>query len=231
MRVGADQSEGGGYFNGPVDTVTNEFAYISIPEDYEIRPGLAKPYTLAVPALMQFGWSLPKQLTNRNMHLDPDFSCLTYGDQGKRAVQIKAKLGAGDFLAFYSGLRACESATGLVYALVGFFVIDHFEAANQVPVTRWDENAHTRRVLPGEAKDIVIHAREGVSGRLARCLPIGIFQNRAYRVREDLLSEWGGLSIKDGYLQRSAQLPEFNDPNRFLAWFHAQRIPLVSRNN
>jgi hypothetical protein len=28
-----------------------------------------------------------------------------------------------------------------------------------------------------------------------------------YRVRNDLLDAWGGLDIKDGYIQRSAFLP------------------------
>jgi hypothetical protein len=42
---------------------------------------------------------------------------------------------------------------------------------------------------------------------------------------------WGGLSVKDGYLQRSARLPKFKDAGRFYRWLLAQGIPLIQRNN
>jgi len=78
-----------------------------------------------------------------------------------------------------------------------------------------------------------------VSGRLERCLPIGSYRkpagqpqkNSSYRVEIGLLEKWGGLSIADGFLQRSARLTEFNDANRFYDWFLEQRVPLIQRNN
>jgi len=76
-----------------------------------------------------------------------------------------------------------------------------------------------------------VRARAGVSGRLSRCLPIGTYRDRAYRVRPDLLRAWGGLSVRDGYLQRSARLPEFLDAERFHSWFTNQRVPLITANN
>jgi len=80
VRVAADQSEGGGNWNGPVDSETGEFVYVSIPDDSTMRAGLEKPYRLLEPALARFGQRLPMHLGDRNMHLDPDFSHLTYGD-------------------------------------------------------------------------------------------------------------------------------------------------------
>jgi len=50
-------------------------------------------------------------------------------------------------------------------------------------------------------------------------------------VRCDLLEEWGGLSVRDGYLQRSARLPRFLDPPRFMAWLESQEPVLVQANN
>jgi hypothetical protein len=80
VRVAVDQSVGGGKWNGPVDSETKEFVYVSIPDDNPMRAGLEKPYRLLEPALAQFCLPLPPLLANRNMHLDPDFNHLSYGD-------------------------------------------------------------------------------------------------------------------------------------------------------
>jgi hypothetical protein len=34
---------------------------------------------------LEYGVALPAHLREQNMHLDPDFDYLTYGDQGERA--------------------------------------------------------------------------------------------------------------------------------------------------
>ncbi|MGB8932233.1 MAG: hypothetical protein WCC48_13400 [Anaeromyxobacteraceae bacterium] len=102
--------------------------------------------------------------------------------------------------------------------------------AGDVQRERWRENAHTRRAdFP--ATDVIVRATPGRSGRLRRCIPIGEFRNRAYRVRPDLLATWGGISAKDGFLQRSAVPPRFLEPRRFLGWFQAQKPELVAANN
>jgi hypothetical protein len=66
---------------------------------------------------------------------------------------------------------------------------------------------------------------------LERCLPIGEWRDRAYRVRRALIDEWGGLSVKDGYLQRSARLPRMIDPTRFQRWLESQKPILFQANN
>lgn len=165
------------------------------------------------------------------MHLDPDFGHLTYGDKGERAKQIRAGLGRDDMILFYAGLADVRGASRLVYALVGLLVVEEIVAAVDVPREQWDCNAHCRRVLAPGAPDIVVRGRAGSSGRLQRCLPIGEYRDRAYRVRRDLLGEWGGLSVKDGYLQRSARLPRFLDPPRFTAWLESQAPVLMQANN
>jgi hypothetical protein len=109
------------------------------------------------------------------------------------------------------------------------YVIKEIVAASSVPQARWNENAHTRRI-PGEG-DIVVRAKPEVSGRLRRCIPIGELRNGVYRVRNDLLKAWGGLDIKDGYIQRSVRLPAFNDASRFYRWFLAQKPEMLAANN
>ncbi|MEI6656631.1 MAG: hypothetical protein WCP45_17850, partial [Verrucomicrobiota bacterium] len=76
-----------------------------------------------------------------------------------------------------------------------------------------------------------VRARPGVSGRLERYIPIGHYRQRAYRVCPDLLDAWGGLNAKNGWLQRSARLPDFLDANTFYNWFLAQNVTILRRNN
>jgi Nucleotide modification associated domain 3 len=232
VRVGADQTEDGGAWNGPVDRTTWRFVYTPIRERDPSHPGFKTPFALAAPWLASFGLLLPAHLSAEDMHLDPDFQYLTYGDSGSRASQILTKVNQDDLLVFYAGLRDTSRVkTQLVYAIIGLYVIDEILLVTSVPKNLWHQNAHTRR-LPGTRKvQVVVRARPTVSGRLVRCIPIGNYRQRAYRVFPDLLTNWGGLSVKNGYIQRSARLPEFQNASRFYSWFGAQNISLIPRNN
>ncbi len=237
VRVGIDQAYGG--WNAPVDA-DGRFVYVPIPERPGTRfhPGLERRYNEVLPALARFGRDrelvdprLPPALFDHPMHLDPDFDSLTYGDVGGRRGAGMVDMTAGDVLAFYAGLRPvrrCEHT--LVYALIGLYVVREVVPAVEVPRDRCGENAHTRRAGPGET-DIVVRAEPGVSGRFDRCVPIGEWRDGSYRVRPDVLEVWGGLSVKDGYIQRSAVPPAFTRPERFHAWFRRQGVQLIARNN
>jgi hypothetical protein len=231
IRIGADTSKGGGLWNGPVDARSGKFVYVPIPETRPVHRGLEKPYSDLTPALATFGRTLPAQLSGNAMHLDPDFAHLTYGDTRERAKQIRAAIRTGDLIVFYAGLLDPHTGHPLVYAIVGLFVVEDIISAIDIPTTARDINAHSRRILEPNAQDLIVRARAGVSGRLERCLPIGEWRDRAYRVRCDLLEQWGGLSVKDGYLQRSARLPRFNDPVRFQRWFDTMNPSLLQANN
>lgn len=116
-------------------------------------------------------------------------------------------------------------------ANLGLLVVEGLVLAADIPATDRDTNAHSRRVLEPGSRDLVVRGRPAVSGRLERCLPIGEYRDRAYRARRDLLMEWGGLSVKDGYLQRRARLPRFLDPGRFRRWLEKQGPVLRQQNN
>jgi hypothetical protein len=191
---------------------------------------LVRHYDEFSPAVQRFGEQLPRELLGTPTHLDPDFDQLTYGDQGQRGKRITSMLSADDLLAFFAALRPVDGpARPLIYALIGLYVIEEIVPAKAIPRSRWAENAHTRRA-PGDG-EIVVRAKPGASGRLRRCIPIGELRDRVYRVRNNLLDAWGGLDIKDGYIQRSVQLPAFRDAAKFCGWFHAQRPELVAENN
>ena len=231
IRVAADKTSDGGKWNGPVDSRTRQFVYVPICEAYQCRQGLTRYFCEMESTLYSFNCLLPDRLKKTSMHLDPDFDYLTYGDREKRGAQIESKLTEGDLLVFYAALKDTQGGTRLVYAIIGLFVIDVIRRAVSLSPNEWHTNAHSRRLLTEPATDIVVQGKPGVSGRLKRCIPVGEWRDRAYRVRKDLLDIWGGLSIKNGYLQRSINLPEFKEPERFYQWFLVQEEPLVQRNN
>src|SRR6059036_1955435 len=140
VRIGVDHAYGA--WNAPVDRKTGQFVYVPIPDgakkDY--TPGNVRGYDEIVALLAEFAdrcgvtrLGLPKTLLQRKMHLDPDFDHLTYGDNGMRRGARIATLGQNDLLVFYAGLRSILDPIGLVYALVGLFVIDDVVRAIEWP--------------------------------------------------------------------------------------------------
>jgi hypothetical protein len=239
IRIGIDHEYGG--WNAPVDPVSKRFVYIPIPEAQKPLNHLVHSYDEMVPALTSFSRelhlddgvtrALPCNLPRGPMHLDPDFEHLTYGDNGaSRGAKLK-RFNDGDLLVFYAGLRPIsDNRKRLMYALVGLFVAEEVVEAIRVPKQRWHENAHTRKRKIGKP-DIIVRAKKGKSGRLERALPIGEWRDGAYRVTNKLLADWGGLDVKNGFIQRSVSPPSFLKPERFYKWFLNQKVPLVERNN
>ena len=238
IRVGADSKYG--RWHSPVDPVSNEFVYVPIPEPRDCRPGLATQYASLRSALETFAAGrpevprrhveLPAHLIGGAMHLDPDFENQTYGDTPVRARRL-SEFERGDAVVFYGGLRPtapCEHR--LVYAIIGFFMVREVVRVRDVPPERWPENAHTRRLVPRD-DDVIVRADPATSGRLRRCIPIGEWRERAYRVRREILDAWGDLSCRNGFLQLSGVPPTFRDPRRFMRWFEKQGPELVSMNN
>src|SRR5215471_6156202 len=79
---------GGGSWNAPVDSTSNEFAYVAIPEPRAIHAGMEKPYSALAPALSRFGVALPGHLRARHMHLDPDFDYLAIGSPPSATIRF-----------------------------------------------------------------------------------------------------------------------------------------------
>jgi len=227
IRVGIDHSCG--EWNGPYDPQSGHFVYVPIPDNLKrLHPHLIRSYDEVSSLLTHIGMNLPEHLKARPMHLDPDFEMLTYGDVWPRSAPL-LKMGKDDFIVFYAGLRSMNKADReLVYAIIGFYRVSEVVHAIDIPENRWHENAHTRR--KDYDSDIVVRAVKKRSGKLVKAIPIGEFRNKSYRVRQDLLEEWGGLSVKDGYLQRSARLPHFLSPERFMRWFEKHNPGLVAKN-
>lgn len=262
IRVGIDSSYGN--WNAPVEPGTGDFVFVPIPESRDMRTGYERPYSIAHDAVRSFAdkygcddLEMPDDLHGKNMHLDPDFEHLTYGETNQKASQL-VDFEEGDFLAFYAGLEPvvgteAPNSGSLVYGLIGLLVLGESPRViidsetgevRGVPEERYDENAHTRRSYsPSDMRerkeerggqthpDVLFRGDPKRSGRLARCIDIGGYRDNAYRVRSELLDEWGGLEgTNDGYIQRSLGTPEFKQPEAFLSWLDKQDVQLV-RNN
>lgn len=241
VRIGVDQAYGN--WNAPADPKTGEFIYLPIPENKQrqFHPNCRRSYSEFLPALEKFAarrrlnldedLRFPRELMKRDIHLDPDYEYLTYGNRANSKNSVFRKLESGDLVVFYAGMRSVEPEDGeLVYGIVGLFVVDEVLDVPDVARASWHENAHTRKIKHA-SDDIVIWGKPRVSGRLSRYLPIGEFRSKAYRVRLDVLGEWGELSVKDGYIQRSAVPPWFENAEKFYRWFKRQRVRLLRRNN
>ncbi len=230
-----------GRWNAPVDPDSGKFVYVPIPEKHRFSDSLETRYSDFTPVLEKFtneyhldlyhDLRFPDELVNANVHLDPDFRYLTYGDTGTARGSEISMLDEGDFIAFYSGLRPIkETRDNLVYALTGFYMIEKVLWTNEIPEDRLHENAHTRKMEISDT-DIVVKGKSIVSGRLCNCIPIGEYRNRAYRVTRELLQEWGGLSVKDGFIQRSRVPPSFLNPEKFYSWLLEQEPTFIEANN
>lgn len=177
MRVGIDQAFGG--WNAPVDPETHEFVYVPIP-DRDLRPNLATRYASVADALRAFAGArvtdekaraVPVDLATQEMHLDPDFRWLTYGDTNRRGKGF-AEFDRDDVVVFYAGLRPCRASDQrsgkLIYAIIGIYRVAEVVRLSTVSESRWHENAHTRRTSH-VGDDVIVRASPRVSGRLRTC--------------------------------------------------------------
>jgi len=242
IRVGIDHAYG--QWNAPADPQSREFVFVPIPENdtkLKFHGNGGRFYDEVIPYLRQFverfGYDLESDLRFPSevllqgpMHLDPDFEDLTYGNKANRKSSIFRKLVEGDLLVFYAGMRSMRRKdTRLIYGIIGLLVVDEVLDVDRIPKKRWQQNAHTRKIKRGK-DDIVVWGKRGLSGRLSQFIPIGDYRDRAYRVRSNLLETWGDLSVRNGYIQRSAVPPTFRDPKRFYKWFLKQGISLIETN-
>ncbi|NHQ59548.1 hypothetical protein G9409_02920 [Chlorobium sp. BLA1] len=244
VRVGIDQTYGG--WNAPC-LDNNSFCYVPIPisskpQDPEVlEHGFETTYDAFEQAYLCLPPSnaaaFPYKLHAKQCHLDPDFRFLSYGDSGERASRIKNffKDSKDNFIAFYASFNPVEhNELPLVYAIIGLYRFDDVVLANQVPEHQRCQNAHTRVIdyQKSENKDIVIFGDKSNSGRLKYLLPIGERRsNYHYYVMKELFEQWGGISVHDGWIQRSAYLPEFLNPGSFLKWFNSQNPEFMHDNN
>jgi len=228
LRVGCDTTEAGGGCNAPVNAETWDYTYVPIPESRESFAFPAPSYA-KLPCARKPGLPLPTQLDpTRPVHLDPDFASLTVGEPGDEKGlssrgRILNSLEEGDLIAFFAGFRPTiksSYAYGTANCLFGIFRVQQKTRVKDLTDAQRQQCAHGHRL--NAEHDLVIWANPKDSGRFPRAIPIGEWRSNSYRIRQDLLDAWGGVSTANGYIQRSAQPPLFTDPKKFLKWLTTQ---------
>lgn len=235
VRVGIDQTFG--QYNAPLNPVTNDYMYLPIPEgESEFNSGMQTSYRDIVPFLKSWSHTnnvdirLPDNLLDKNTHLDPDFYFSTYGDQATGRGARISELVKDDFIVFFASFKPiskCEHK--LVYAIYGIMVIDRVVTVSDISDEMLGSNAHTR-IKKRNKSHLVVFSNPNLSGRFNKAIPIGEFRRKAYRVTNSILEEWGGLDVKDGFIQRSVCPPWFTEPNKFIDWLSCKNVKLINNN-
>ncbi len=242
VRVGIDQKYGG--WNAPCFD-DRSFCYVPMQPKREnpdiFEPGFETTYNEFEETCYDFAqqdtFVFPVRLQGANCHLDPDFRFFSYGDSGQRARRILTYFeGSQDnFIAFYASFTPIDNRQqSLNYAIFGLYRFENVLLANTVHENIRNQNAHTRlaNYQDPQNTDIVIFANHNNSGRLRYLLPIGERRNnRQYYVRNELLQCWGGINVRNGWIQRNVSLPNFCNPEMFLQWFYNQNPEFVYENN
>ena len=235
MRVGIDKTFG--QYNAPINPVTNDYLYMPIPEDrHRFKVDMHTSYANIAPHFKKwakenkFNDDFPAHLQQRNCHLDPDFSCLTYGDQGTGRGSRVRQLNNGDFIAFFASFKPISpSPHKLIYALFGIITVDRIVKVENLPHEQCHLNAHSR-ILDVNGDHLVVFGQSNRSGRFDKAIPIGENRDGAYRVTQETLDAWGGLGVKNGFIQRSVCPPWFADPTRFMAWIDSKDYSVIAAN-
>lgn len=246
VRVGIDSTRSAaldcGGWNSPVNAETGEYVYVPLMQSWpelRARSELRRGYRELLPVLDRFRTSngdvrsahLPERLHGAEMHLDPDFEHLTYGDCATPRGTRISRFGPRDWMVFFSGFRPVQRSAELHYAIFGKYEVESICAASAIADRDSHINAHTRPAVR-LGGDVVIRARGVVSGRLRRCILIGELRGqprRMYRVTHSLLESWGGIHSNDGYIQRGSPF-ELAKPERFIHWWSGLEAELVSTN-
>ena len=245
VRVGIDKGKDNGRCNAPC-RADGSFCYVPIPESPQrvIEQDYTTTYDEFEKCCNGFArgvnFVFPEWLHNAQCHLDPDFRFLSYGDTGNKARRIRKffEKSQDNFIAFYASFKQIDynnkNHQSLVYAIIGLYRFREVKWARKISLNQREQNAHTRLAdyQKEDNQDIVIFADRDGSGRLRKLIPIGEkHNNQQYYVRNNLLQLWGGISTRNGWIQRSGCLPSFINPDRFLQWFEVQNPQFVHSNN
>jgi len=154
---------------------------------------------------------LPKKIARRKVHMDPEFTNFTYGDEGKKAIYLR-KLSHNDLLVFYAGLKPYEGDEypEALY-IIGYFTIkdvidfenskDEINRINNIR-TKFHHNSHPKR---SNAQDMVLVVGDPDKSKLLDN-PIQISQkklNKIGRKYHAVSPEMEALLGIEGSIQRS----------------------------
>jgi hypothetical protein len=201
------------------------FDYVPIPEEAEdatvetrtyadvtTRDGTAAEY---LDVIYPGGGDEPvtgESLASFPLHHDPNFDALTYGERRPAYVERLRRLGEGDGVVFYTGLRS-DGEEGLHRYAVGYIVVDnvvYFDGLSDDEARRrirdHPENAHAKRFEAMGCVDGNLVVVDGSDGglfdrafRLSKRTPSGHYYLRD-ELQKSLNPEPSGRDDRNAYL-------------------------------
>lgn len=196
LRVGIDMGSGGAL--APVFP-DGTFEYVPIPED----PDRLSPRSVYYRNLKaRHGGSLvqyvPPRYREAAAHYDPEFETFTYGDPTRNKRAQLLRLGKGDMLVFYAGLRPAGFQGQSRLYIIGYFAVAAVESAFNAKV--WPpkdrphllRNAHLKRNLRDDGL-VVVCGNPRTSKLLDRAIAISDAAQRATPEAKERLGIHGSL--------------------------------------
>lgn len=167
LRIGIDTGTDGAL--GPLFE-DGSFEYIPLSERWPSREGRTYGNTLGRNG-KPLSTYLPKNISKRMIHFDPEFDTFTYGDPTSKRKYL-LKLEEGDLLVFYAGLTPYpKNEQKAALYIVGYFLVERVLDFNQLSEEEIQEysrkccnNAHFKR--SSDTADLVIVIGDKRNSRL-----------------------------------------------------------------
>jgi hypothetical protein len=150
-------------------------------------------------------------------HYDPEFETFTYGDPTKNKRGQLLRLGSGDMLVFYAGLRPPEQTQGSKLYIIGYLIVRQAHAIRNTnpwpPPTleRLWGNAHFRRKECDEGL-VVVEGDPERSRLLTRAVPLSDDSQKILPEMTKLLGVSGSVKragagrwVPENHVERVAQ--------------------------
>jgi hypothetical protein len=211
LRIGMDLGFGG---LGPLFP-DGTFEYVPIPDDPS-RISERSLFFRDIPA--RSGGSVARFVPARHKespaHYDPEFDTFTYGDPTRNKRRQLLRLGKGDMLVFYAGLRPPEETRGSKLYIIGYLTILRAHAVTRLspwPPPEFQHllaNAHLRR-NDGDQDLVVAEGDPTTSRLLEQAIPLSDGQQSVLPEMTELLGLSGSVKragagrwVPEGHVER-----------------------------
>ncbi len=175
------------------------FEYVPIPENSQyVSPRSVYYHDLPARHGGTLAQYVPRRYCEAAAHYDPEFETFTYGDPTRNKRAQLLRLGDGDLLVFYVGLRPVGSRTASRLYVIGYFTVasaENVDGTDSWPPKDFPHllgNAHLRRNRPDHGL-VVVRGHARTSKLFDRAIAISDETQRATPETEKRLGIRGSL--------------------------------------
>jgi len=206
LRVGIDTGSGG--WHSPLFD-DGSFELLPIPASESCEPFTYGTYCgrNGRPILEYLPRRLHNRLSNKRLHLDPEFSSFTYGDPTQPKARLRT-LTKDDILVFYAGLQRITSTEPPALYIVGYFNVEFSGIAGKLQKEKIDackNNFHVRHatIFNDQVQRLVLVKGGEGSRMLGRAIRISvdgenINGTRLHRLSPEMRAIFGDFGRNSG---------------------------------